>query len=269
MRPWLYRIATNVCLDEIHDRKARPMPTNVVPSTSDPLAPPAQKSPEVTWLEPMPDTWLGGVEREPDAAYEVKESVALAFVAALQCLSARERAVLLLRDVVGMPADEAATALDMSVPAANSALFRARSAVRERANGGTDSVRVDATSEVDEALLTRYIHAWQAQDLTSFLELLHEDVTVSMPPSPTWFRGKETAAAFIAARPFAGLKQSAIALRRTGANGQPALAYYVNGVFHAIQVLRFREGRVIEIHHFLDAKPLAGFDLPATLSTGA
>src|SRR5262245_42648590 len=115
VRPWLYRIATNACLDELKSRKQRPLPSDVVAPAADPNAPPVPASPEATWLEPCPDAWLHGTSRDPGAAYELKESVALAFVAALQSLSARERAVLLLRDVIGMPAEETAAALEISV----------------------------------------------------------------------------------------------------------------------------------------------------------
>lgn len=264
VRSWLYRIATNACLDELKSRRQRPLPSDVVPPALDPTAPPAPPSPEVTWLEPCPDAWLGGVSRDPAAAYDLKESVALAFVAAVQCLSAPHRAVLLLRDVVGMPADETATALGMSTSAANSTLHRARRALRERIGGSEEAVVVDATSDVDEELLRKYIRAWEALDLDAFVALLHDDITMSMPPSPTWLRGKVASMAFLAARPFSVLAKTTRTFVPIHSNGQPALAFYVGGELHAVQVLRFRQGRVLEMHHFCDEKSFAAFELPQT-----
>jgi RNA polymerase sigma-70 factor (ECF subfamily) len=264
VRPWLYRIATNACLDELKNRKQRPLPSDVVPATADPAAPPSPASPEVSWLEPCPDAWLAGVARDPGAAYELKESVALAFVAALQCLSAQQRAVLLLRDVLGMPAEETAGALGMSVPAANSALHRARTALRDRIGGSEEEAVVDATSDVDEELLARYIRAWETLDLRALVSLLHDDVTMSMPPSPTWFRGSATAGAFLATRPFVVLARSGLRLVRARANGQPALVFYVGGELHALHVVRVRAGRVVEAHHFCDEASFAAFALPCS-----
>jgi RNA polymerase sigma-70 factor (ECF subfamily) len=264
VRPWLYRIATNACLDELKSRKQRPLPSDVVPA-ADPRAAPVPASPEVTWLEPCPDAWLAGATRDPGAAYELKESVALAFVAALQCLSAQQRAVLLLRDVLGMPAEEAADALGMTVAAANSTLHRARTALRERVGGSEEHVAVDATSDVDEELLGKYIRAWEVLDLDALIVLLHDDATLSMPPSPTWLRGRAAASTFLAARPFAILAKTGVRIVRTNANGQPALAFYVSGALHAVQVLRLHQGRVVEVHHFCDEPSFAAFRLPSTI----
>jgi RNA polymerase sigma-70 factor (ECF subfamily) len=266
VRPWLYRIATNACLDELKSRSQRPLPSAVVPAATDPTAPPVPASPEVTWLEPCPDAWLAGVARDPGAAYELKESVALAFVAALQCLSAQQRAVLLLRDVLGLPAEETADALAMSVSAANSTLHRARTALRERVGGGEDDVAVDATSEVDEELLGRYIRAWETLDLQALVALLHDDITATMPPSPTWLRGKVATSAFLAVRPFVALARASLQIVRTEANGQPALVFYVGGALHAVHVLRFAAGRVIELHHFCHEDSFVAFRLPRTIA---
>ncbi|HEX3771134.1 MAG TPA: RNA polymerase subunit sigma-70 [Polyangiaceae bacterium] len=268
VRPWLYRIATNACLDELKDRKGRPMPVDVAEPVADFTASPAPASPEATWLEPVPDAWIAGVGRDPGAAYDVKESVALAFVAALQCLSVRQRAVLLLRDVLGMPAEEAATALEMTVPAANSALHRAREALREHVGLGAGADVVDLTSEVNEDLLRRYLRAWETLDHDGLVALLHDEITASMPPSPTWLRGAATVAAFLKARPFVILRDRKRALFPAPANGQPAIAFYVDGELHALQILRFKEGRVIELHHFCDRDSFAAFGLARTL-TGA
>jgi RNA polymerase sigma-70 factor (ECF subfamily) len=266
LRPWLYRIATNVCLDELKGRKQRPLPVDVVPPASDATAAPAPANPEATWLEPCPDAWMAGVARDPGAAYELKESVALAFVAAIQCLSAQQRAVLLLRDVLGMPADEAAEALGMSVAAANSALHRARTALQERVGGGEETVAVDTTSEADDELLRKYLLAWETLDIAAFVALLHQDIVTSMPPSPTWLRGKAAVAAFAAARPFPALRAQPHRVLATAANGQPALVFYVAGRLHALHVVRFKTGRVVELHHFCDRASFAAFRLPETIA---
>jgi RNA polymerase sigma-70 factor (ECF subfamily) len=265
LRAWLYRIATNACLDELKSRKQRALPSDVVPAAADPMAPAVPASPEVTWLEPCPDAWLAGVTRDPGAAYQLKESVALAFVAALQCLSAQQRAVLLLRDVVGMPAEETAAALEMSVAAANSTLHRARTALRERIGGDAEKVAVDASSDIDDELLAKYIRAWEALDLKALVALLHEDIIVSMPPSPTWFRGRAPAATFLEAYPFPALAKTTRRLVPMRANGQPAIAFYVGGELHALHVVRVRGGRVLEVHHFCDVQSLAAFALPVAL----
>jgi RNA polymerase sigma-70 factor (ECF subfamily) len=269
VRPWLYRIATNACLDELKDRKRRPLPTDVGAPAADPSAPPVPASPEATWLEPCPDAWMADPTGDPGAAYELKESVALAFIAALQCLSAQQRAVLLLRDVLGMPAEDTATALGLSVSAANSALHRARSALRERVGGREEDVAVDATSEVNEELLGKYIRAFEVLDFPALVELLHEDIVVSMPPSPTWLRGKADATAFLAVRPFVTMAKRRRRFAWTSANGQPALVFYLDDQLHALSVTRWKNGRVIELHHFCDPESFASaFGLAARTVPG-
>lgn len=267
-RPWLYRIVTNTCLDELARRKARPLPFHVVPPAADPSAPPLPPSAEVAWLEPCPDAWLEGSAADPGALYALKESVALAFVAALQCLSASQRAVLLLCDVLGMTADEAATTLDTTAAAVRSALHRARNALRERVASEGERA-VDASSEVDPVLLGKYIHAWESLDLDALVALLAEDVTVSMPPSPTWLRGVGAARVFLGGRPFVSLAGTSRTLVRTGANGQPAVAFYVGGELHAVHVLRLRAGRIADIVHFRDEASFAAFALPRALGADA
>jgi RNA polymerase sigma-70 factor (ECF subfamily) len=265
LRSWLYRIATNVCLDELKDRKQRPLPSDAVPS-SDGSTSPAPASPEATWLEPCPDAWLAGTIVDPGAAYELKESVALAFVAALQCLSAQQRAVLLLRDVLGMPADETASALGMTVSAANSTLHRARAAARGRTGGREGDELARVPSEVDEDLLRRYVAAWGAMDIDAFVNLLHDDIVLTMPPSPTWMRGKPATSAFYTNYAFAGLRGRSLGFAVTGANGQPAIAFYRDGTLHAIHVIRIWQGRVVEAHHFMGRDCFAAFGLPQELA---
>jgi RNA polymerase sigma-70 factor (ECF subfamily) len=268
VRAWLYRIATNVCLDELKDRKSRPLPSDVGPP-GDPAVDPVPPDPEVTWLEPCPDGWLAGTAVDPGAAYELKEGVALAFVAAMQCLSAQQRAVLLLRDVVGMPAEETATALGMSVSAADSTLHRARTAAQERtrawARRRERGTTARAAPEADEALLGRYIGAWQARDVDAFAALLHEDVVLNMPPSPTWLLGKAAVATFYAGHAFA--QPLALGFVRTGANGQPAMGFYLGGKLTALHALRIEDGLVVEMHHFMNVE-FGLFDLPDSIPGG-
>jgi len=166
LRPWLYRIATNACLDELRRRPRRALASEMHPAASDPRAPLAASIDEPVWLEPMPNTWLTAADDPgPLASYALKESVALAFVAALQVLSPVQRATLLLRDVVGLSAEETAAALEVGVAAANSALFRARTAVSEKL-GARDPSEFAAAAEVNEALLARYLRAWEERDVT-------------------------------------------------------------------------------------------------------
>src|SRR5689334_12450114 len=154
LRPWLYRIATNACLDELRSRPRRALASDLFPA-ADPHGGIGAAIDEPVWLEPMPDAWLlGAPAPDPEARYTLRESVALAFVAALHALSAPQRATLLLRDVLGFSADETAEALGMSVSAANSALFRARTAVEDKLGGRPAGAALDAT---DEAMLAKYL----------------------------------------------------------------------------------------------------------------
>jgi len=262
--PWLYRIATNVCLDELKHRKNRPLPFDVVPP-GDPRAEPTSPSEEATWLEPCPDAWLVGAAIDPGSAYELKESVALAFMAALQCLSARQRAVLLLRDVVGMSAEETAGALQTAVSAVTSTLHRARSAVRERIGGYRNDEVARVSSEINDELLRRYIRAWQALDIHAFAMLLHDDVRLTMPPSPTWIRGKAATTTFFAMHAFPYARQSDLEFLPTNANGQPAFGFYVDRELTAIHVLQIQRGLVIDMHHCMAQECFGVFGLPKTL----
>lgn len=270
MRPWLYRIATNACLDELKRRPKRALASDSHAPAEDPRGPVAAAIDEPVWLEPMPDAWLGGDPGPaPDARYALRESVALAFVGALQALSPPQRATLLLRDVVGLSADETAAALGLSVSAANSALFRARTAVEEKLGGRDPSTL--AASEVDEALLARYIKAWEGADVDAIVALLRDDIETTMPPSPTWLRGRAANEAFYR-RMFASISHLGPArLVRTGANGQPAIAYYrapAPGEAHrmrAIQVLDLAGGAIRRVDHFMLPEILPIFGLPATL----
>jgi RNA polymerase sigma-70 factor (ECF subfamily) len=269
LRSWLYRIATNVCLDELKDRARRPLPSDVI-APADPDQPPSPSSPEATWLEPCPDGWLVGVTRDPGAAYEVRESVALAFVAALQLLPPQQRAVLLLRDVLGSSAEETAGALGLSVPAANSALHRARESVKERVGHRDAASFAKGAGEVEASLLRRYVRAWESADVEALVALLHEEVTATMPPSPTWLRGRQATLTFLAAFPMRRFATAPPRLVPIGANGQPAFAFYSPGEdggadlrLYAIHVVHLRDGLFDQIHHFATPQCFGVFGVPA------
>lgn len=272
VRPWLYKIATNVCLDELRRRPGRVHTSSAYPP-ADPLENPAPPPEEATWLEPLPDTWLAGATPEqPGARLELKESVALAFVAALQLLTPPQRAVLLLRDVVGLPAEATAEALGLTVSAANSALHRARVAMDGRV--GDPSSYAGRVGEVDRDLLARYVRVWEQADIAGLMDLLHEEVTVTMPPSPTWLLGRTAAMAFLRQHVFSWLRPGRLRLRALAANGQPAFAFYrtpPEGGRHeleAIHVLTTGNGRVRAFDHFLLPRLAPVFGLPAALSDG-
>lgn len=262
-RAWLYRIATNVCIDELAKRPRRARGPELGPP-ADPDSPPAAATRELDWIEPMPSAWLSGSTEpcRPDTEYTVKESVALAFVAALQVLTPAQRAVLLLRDVVGLSAAETAEALACSVGSANSTLHRARVALEERVGP-----RGDWTPEeqpVDRALLERYVRAWEQGDLAAIIATLHEDVTLSMPPSPTWLRGRAAVGRFFTHRVREAVSAHRFRTLLVGANGRTAAAFYRLGddgaaTFFALQVLEARNGRIRVIDHFMSAGAHASF----------
>ena len=269
LKPWLYRIATNVCFDELKRRPQRLFPTDAFPPAED-ARPPFQRLEEPIWLEPMPDTWLEGVdERDPQARYALKESVALAFVAAIQCLSPVQRATLLLRDVVGLSASETATALGASVEAANSALFRARKAIADKL-GGSDPADVAAHAEVDRDLLEQYVRAFEEANLDALVALFHEDMRTTMPPAPAWVAGRAANERFYRVM-FGSLVPGQFRHLRIGANGQPALAFYrpaSPGAPHtlaAIQLVATRDGAIAAVDHFMLSEVYPLFGVPGEL----
>jgi RNA polymerase sigma-70 factor, ECF subfamily len=273
LRPWLYRIATNVCLDELKRRPRRLLASDASPPSQD-IAPPFQSVEEPVWLEPMPDAWLAGAEpADPHARYALKESVALAFVAVLQCLSPIQRATLLLRDVVGLSAQETAQALGIGVGAANSALFRARTAVEEKL-GGCDTSAVARHAEVDETLLAEYLRAFEEANLDAIVALFHDQVRTTMPPVPLWVAGREANDRFYR-RMFGSLVPGQFRHLRIGANGAPALAFYRSpspGAPHAlmaIQLVTTRDRAVLAIDHFMMHEVFPLFGAPHVLPDGA
>ncbi len=226
LRTWLYRIATNACLDVLKSRRSRTLPVAVSPAAS-PFLPLAPAWAESTWLEPFPDSWLAEAMEDPAARYTRRESVSLAFLIVLQLLPPRQRAILLLSDVLDWRASEIASLLSISVSAVKSALHRARVTLakqyhtHEREKG--EGLGADAATQ---ALLERYLHAWETEDVNGLVALMKEDATFTMPPSPSWYRGREAIREVLTAQAFAPLAQNRWHFSPTKANGCPAFSVY-------------------------------------------
>jgi RNA polymerase sigma-70 factor (ECF subfamily) len=290
-RSWLYAIATNVCLTEIERRRKRMLPHDFGPAVEG-AVPPGQPAVESTWIEPYPDAVLGlsPGKASPEARYELAESVELAFVAAVQHLGANQRAVLMLRDVLGFTAEETARILSTTVPSVTSALQRARAAVSERVPARTQQETQRALGESAlRSLVARYVEAWERCDVEAFAALLAEDATFAMPPLRTWYRPKSAVVGW--ARRYSISGDWRWRALPTTANAQPALAFYAWDAAagahlpFALNVLSLDGDRVRDVTAFIvratgaddpDAyvrfpdRPLAGdlyerFGLPATV----
>ena len=253
LRPWLYRIATNACLDAIAKRPKRSLPVDYGPPAG-PGEGPGEPVVEQVWLEPYPDETLGlesGLAA-PEARYEQRESVELAFVAALQHLPANQRAVLILRDVLGFSAREVAESLDTTVASVNSAMQRARKTVDERlpARSQQKTLRELGDDRLRK-LVREYVAAWERRDIDAMVAMLVDGATFAMPPHPHWFRGREAIIGFLAATGRPDLRHVA-----TRANGQPAVGWYLwdppSGRYRpaSLEVLALERGRVSEITAF-------------------
>ena len=231
VRTWLYRIATNVCLTAIERRGRRPLPSGLAGPAQDPEAPVAP-SLEVPWLQPFPDTLLAGQGEDPAAVAASRAGIRLAWVAALQYPSARQRAILILRDVLDWSAAQVAELLGTTTTAVNSGLRRARAQLAQ-ALPAEDEL-AEPTAPGQRAVLDRFAAAFENADTSALAELLREDVTLEMPPAPTWFAGREAVLGFYATRALdvPGRFRMVPAM----ANGQPAFAVYQrerDGVYRA------------------------------------
>jgi RNA polymerase sigma-70 factor (ECF subfamily) len=270
LRTWLYRIATNACLDAIARRPARSLPIDRgPPSTSNVDI--GQLLVESVWIEPYPDDALGVVDgyAAPEARYEQREAVELAFIAALQHLPARQRAVLIMRDVLGFSAREASESLAMSVASVNSALQRARKTVDERLPERSQQATLRSLGdERVRELVEAYIEAWERRDVDAVAALLVEDAVFSMPPWSGWWRGREMIASFAAAESCSETRSVA-----TRANGQPALASYAfdaktgRFVAAAIGVLTLEGALIREMTAFVSPEVFPQFNLPQELAS--
>jgi RNA polymerase sigma-70 factor, ECF subfamily len=257
LKSWLYTIATNTCLNQIERRPKRVLPIDYAPA-ADPHGGPGAPVVESVWVEPYPDELIG-VEDElagPEARYEQRESVELAFVAALQLLPANQRAVLILREVLGFSAQEVGDALDTSVASVNSALQRARKTVEERVPGQSQqaTLRELGDDRVRE-LVDRYMEAWERTDVDTVMGMLAEDASFAMPPLASWFSGEESIRIFLEGWPLSGTWRWRPL--QAQANGQPALAFYIwdeNEEAYmpfALNVLTFRGERISDVTAFV------------------
>jgi RNA polymerase sigma-70 factor (ECF subfamily) len=259
LRSWLYRIATNVCLDLLNGRERRARPMDLGPA-QEPVAANLNTLPEVTWIEPLPD--------DPADVVESRETIRLAFVAALQHLPPRQRAVLILCEVLRWKAAEVAELLETSVASVNSALQRAR-ATLEASEINTSEPALD---EPDRELLARYVEAFERYDMEALTSLIHEDATQSMPPFDLWLSGRDDIFAWWVG-PGAGCRDSRV-IPTVAANGSPAFGQYKpseTGEGYepwALQVLEVSDGRIVELTFFLGTETIFPlFGLPANLDS--
>ena len=263
LRAWLYRIATNRCLNHLRDESRRPLSPRAF--GSDVVTAGISGADDPWWLEPYPDALLDDIGNGPEARYDARESIALSFVAGLQHLPPRQRAILVLRDVLGFATSEVADILGTTDASVNSTLIRARTGFRpERTR---DTVPAPRSPE-ETAVVDRFVDAFQRGDLTSIVEILTDDARLSMPPEPIQCNGPHAIAEYLRWRRFWGPD---LALIPTRANGQPAFGYYLpdadgtairaNGVI----VLTVANGRVSTLTRFGGAAVIARFGLPAAL----
>jgi len=270
VRTWLYRIATNECLRAIEKRGRRPLPSGLSGPGGNPEGPLAATIPEVPWLQPIPDALLRPESADPASVAASRAGIRLALIAALQYLPARQRAVLILRDVLGWRAAEVAELLGSTTGAANGVLQRARAQLQQVAPA-EDEIREPADPR-DRELLNRYAAAFEDADITTLVQLLREDAVLEMPPQPIWFTGREQIGRFLQTHI---LRQPGeFLLIPTAANGQPALAEYRrghDGVHRAaaMQVLTLTAGRVARIVVFHDPGLFAASGLPPALPPAA
>ncbi len=267
VRTWLYRIATNRCLNARRSASRRPAKEWDVPGV-EPLEP--SRLGEVVWLEPFPDALLEGaidVPLGPEARYEQTESISLAFVKGLQALPPRQLAVLILRDVLGYHANEVAYMLDSTVESVNSALKRARASLQRRRPPAADREPPPAPdSRSEDATAAKFVHAWESADLDALVALLTDDVFISMPPMPFEYEGRDVVARFCANIFGSGRRFDLV---RTRANGQPAFGAYLRastGISHGVGliVLTLTGDRICAMTRF-ENSVLPSFGLPRSL----
>jgi RNA polymerase sigma-70 factor, ECF subfamily len=265
-RAWLYRITTNACLRMLERRPRRVVPYEAGPAA--PLGALPQPPADLPWLQPYPDLLLDEGP-EPHDAVVARETIELAFLAAIQHLPPRQRAVLILRDALDWSADETAAVLEMSVPAANSALQRARSTMQERLPAArAEWPRAADAEDAERSLVQTYVEAFERHDDRRLVALLREDVRMAMPPHPTWYDGRDAVLRFLAERAFA----STAAVHRfvpTRANRQPAFGVYrgdgPGATAFAIHVVEIEDGLITYLHWFLYPELFPAFGLPDTL----
>ena len=279
-RSWLYKIATNSCLDFLDQKKSRRLLPFETLSPSDPGTPILPPTPETSWLEPFPDEWLGDTSViNPEARYTDSESISLAFLTALQTLPPRQRAVLILRDVLDFSANDTSEVLELTTSSVNSALHRARVTLAQRyPRGQREDLTMSSIDEKTQRLLNLFVHAWESADVNGLVALLKADATLAMPPSPSWYQGQSAIGIFVAATVFGGDGMfSGEAVQRwrllaTRVNGSPAFAIYQRDEKNEYQpfgliALTITGDQLSQIISFIDPSlpPLFGF--PAKLGS--
>ena len=268
LRSWLYKIATNTSLKVIERRPRRVLPLDYGPP-ADPHDDLSERLAESTWVEPYADERLGLEDglAGPEARYEQRESVELAFIAALQHLPPRQRAVLILRDVLGFSAREVADVLDTTPPAIDSALQRAHKTAGTRLPDRSQQATLRELGDTGlREIVTKYVDAWERRDVGAVVAMLTDDAVLTMPPRPTWYRGRESVAVFLTRLPLApGSRWRLVPAR---ANAQLAFGEYLWDrdveafVPHAVNVLTLRSEQIADITAFLTPELFAQFGLP-------
>jgi RNA polymerase sigma-70 factor, ECF subfamily len=263
LRSWLYRIATNVCLDMLQgpQRRARPMDLGPSSTADTKLGP---DLPETTWIQPIPDASVVPIDGDPADVAAARDTIRLAFVAALQHLPPRQRAVLILREVLRWHATEVGELLEMTVASVNSALQRARATL---ASLDIESAKAPAMSDQDEELVARYMDAFERYDINSLVSLLHEDATFSMPPHELWLVGPEEVAKWHLGQGRKCRGSRVVPTRANGCIGYGAYHPTENGPFlpFALVVVETSNGGISGVHNFLFPELFAAFGLPASL----
>ncbi len=272
VRTWLYRIATNACLDALDRRPRRVMPPDLV-AAADPAAVPAPPPPDIPWVTPYPDRLLDTIasgDEAPESEVVSRETIELAFIAAMQHLPTRQRAVLILRDILGWSANESAGLLAMSVPALNSALQRARGTLKEHLPPRRLDWAAAADPTGDERiLLQRFMAAHETADVAAIAAILREDARMVMPSLGNWYDGRDAIATAMELG-FAMLEGAEFRMVPTGANRQPAVAFYLRAANETefrgflLNVLRIEAVEIVEIAGY-GAEVFPAFGLPATL----
>jgi RNA polymerase sigma-70 factor (ECF subfamily) len=271
-RAWLYKIATNACLDALDQRRRRSLPMSTHPAADphQPLDPPLNDS---AWLEPLPDDFIATAAENPEARYTLHESVTLAFLVALQTLPPRQRAVLIMCDVLDWRASETADCLGLTVSAVNSALYRARVTLAKHYHEQGHELASPLAETRWRDVLDRYVRAWETADVEALVGLLKEDAIFAMPPTPSWYRGRDSIRSILLAIPFAGDARGRWRLLPTQANGSPALGFYqrdqaTGRVYRGVgvQVLKLETDGIAEVTTFMNPALLSHFGLPTELA---